>query len=71
MVLMRVQLVIRRFDLCWIWQHAFFVEIHHETFSTVILSLLVIQEGQLSVSGKRMRIGTYILLSLPRKSTVK
>ena len=34
-------------------QH-FFVEIDHEIFSTVILSLLLIQEGQLSVSGKRM-----------------
>ena len=26
----------------------------HEIFSTVILSLLLIQEGQLSVSGERM-----------------
>ena len=34
-------------------QHSF-VEIDHEIFSTVILSLPVIQEGQLSVSGKRM-----------------
>ena len=34
-------------------QHSF-VEIDHEMFSTVILSLLLIQEGQLSVSGKRM-----------------
>ena len=34
-------------------QH-FFVEIDHETFSTVILSLPLIQEGQLSVSGERM-----------------
>ena len=31
-----------------------FVEIDHEIFSMVILSLLVIPEGQLSVSGKRM-----------------
>ena len=31
-----------------------FVEIDHEIFSTVILSLLLIQEGQLSVPGKRM-----------------
>ena len=30
------------------------VEIDHEIFSTVILSLPRIQEGQLSVSGKRM-----------------
>ena len=34
-------------------QHSF-VEIDHEIFSTVILSHLLIQEGQLSVSGKRM-----------------
>ena len=34
-------------------QH-FFVEINHEIFSTVILSLPLIQEGQLSVSGERM-----------------
>ena len=35
------------------WQYSF-VEIDHEIFSTVILSLPLIQEGQLSVSGKRM-----------------
>ena len=35
------------------WQHSF-VEIDHEIFSTVILSLTLIQEGQLSVSGERM-----------------
>ena len=34
-------------------QHSL-VEIDHEIFSTVIPSLLLIQEGQLSVSGKRM-----------------
>ena len=34
-------------------QHSF-MEIDHEIFSTVILSLLLIQEGQLSVSGERM-----------------
>ena len=34
-------------------QHSF-VEIDHEIFSTVILSLLLIQEEQLSVSGERM-----------------
>ena len=34
-------------------QHSF-VEIDREIFSTVILSLLLIQEGQLSVSGERM-----------------
>ena len=31
-----------------------FVDIDHEIFSTVIRSLLLIQEGQLSVSGERM-----------------
>ena len=35
------------------WQHSF-VEIDHEIFSTVILSLPLIQEGQLLISGKRM-----------------
>ena len=35
------------------WQHSF-VEIDHEMFSMVILSPLLIQEGQLSVSGARM-----------------
>ena len=34
-------------------QHSF-VEIDHDIFSMVILSLLLIQEGQLLVSGKRM-----------------
>ena len=34
-------------------QHSY-VEIDHEIFSTVSLSLPLIQEGQLSVSGKRM-----------------
>ena len=34
-------------------QHSF-VEIDYEIFSTVILSLPLIQEGQLSVSGERM-----------------
>ena len=32
----------------------FFLEINHEIFSLVILSLLLIQEEHLSVSGKRM-----------------
>ena len=34
-------------------QHSF-METDHEMFSMVILSLLLIQEGQLSVSGERM-----------------
>ena len=41
------------FDPCRDRQHSF-VEIDHEIFSTVILSLPLIQEGQLSVSGERM-----------------
>ena len=35
------------------WQHSF-VQIDHEIFSMVILSLPLFQERQLSVSGKRM-----------------
>ena len=35
-------------------RHHSFVDIDHEIFSMVILSLLLIQEGQLSVSDKRM-----------------
>ena len=42
-------------------QHSF-VEIDHEMFSTVILSLQLIQEGQLSVSGERM--STILVYSL-------
>ena len=34
----------------------------HEIFSTVILSLTQIQEGQLSVSGERMCTSTSLLL---------
>ena len=41
------------FDPCWGRQHSF-AEIDHEIFSTVILSLPLIQEGQLSVSGEKM-----------------
>ena len=36
-------------------QHSF-VEIGHEIFSMVILSLPLVREGQLSVSGERMCI---------------
>ena len=39
------------------WQHPF-VEIDHEIFSMIILSIPLIQEGQLSVSGKRMCTNT-------------
>ena len=51
---MHIQLVIRRLRVRPPpgRQHSF-VETDHEIFSTVILSLLLIQEGQLSVSGKR------------------
>ena len=35
------------------WQHSF-LDIDHEMFSMVILSLLLIQEGQLSVSDETM-----------------
>ena len=35
-----------------------FMETDHEIFSTVILSLLLIQEGQLSVSGRRVCTST-------------
>ena len=48
----------------------FIAEIDHELFSTVILSVPLIQEGQLSVSGERMYTSTGSLLrglSLPRK----
>ena len=43
----------RRFNPRQGRQHSF-VEIDHEIFSMVILSLPLIQEGQLSVSGERM-----------------
>ena len=43
----------RGFHPCGGRQHSF-VEIDHEIFSTVTLSLPPIQEGQLSVSGERL-----------------
>ena len=43
----------RGFDPCRGRQHSF-LEIDHEIFSTVILSLALIQDEQLSVSGERM-----------------
>ena len=52
----------------------FFVEIDREIFSTIILSLPLIQEGQLSFSGERMCTNTgqpLKGLSLPRKSVVR
>ena len=52
---MHVRLVISRLRVQFLLgrQHSF-VKIDNEIFSTVILSLQLIQEGQLSVSGKRM-----------------
>ena len=48
----------------------FFVEIDHEIFSTVILSLPLVQEGLLAVSGERMCKILVKGLSLPSKSVV-
>ena len=72
---MRARLVIRRLLVRPLpgRQHSF-VEIRHELFSTIILSLPLIQEGQLSVSGERMctilvnRLEDY---SLPSKSVFR
>ena len=61
------------FDPCRVWQHSF-IEIDHELFFMVTLSLLLIQEGQLSVSGKRICTNTVQLpggLRLPRESVVR
>ena len=43
----------------------------YDIFSMVILSLLLIQEGQLSVSGKRMCIILVRRVILHRKSVVR
>ena len=52
---MRVRLEIRRLRArSPPGRHYSFVEIDHEIFSTAILSLPLIQERQLSVSGERM-----------------
>ena len=51
---MRVRLEIRSRVLPPPRSEHSFVEIDNETFSTLILSLPLIQEGQLSVSGERM-----------------
>ena len=45
------------FDPCQVWQHSF-VEINLEIYPTVILSLPLTQEGQLSDSGERMCTST-------------
>ena len=44
----------RRFDPCGVQQHSSLETDCEILFSTVILSLPLIQGGQLSVSGKRM-----------------
>ena len=55
------------FDLHLVRQQSF-KEIDHEIFSTFILSFLLIQEGQLSVSDETMCTNTLLRgLSLPRK----
>ena len=46
-----------RFDTCQGRQYSF-VEIDHEIFSMVILSIQLIQEGQLSVPGERICTNT-------------
>ena len=52
---MRIRLGIRRLQVRpALGQQNSFMEIDHEIFSTVILSLPLIQEGQLPVSGERM-----------------
>ena len=51
---MHVRLVIRRSRVDTPVRHHSFVEIDHEIFSLVILSLLLIQEGKLSVTCKRI-----------------
>ena len=71
---MHAPLVIRRLQVQPLpsRQHSF-VEIDHEIFSTSILSLQLIQEGQLSVSDERMctiLVKRLEDLSLPSKSVV-
>ena len=45
--------------------------IDYEIFSMVILSLMLIQEGQVSVSGERMCTTLVNRLNLPSKSVVR
>ena len=65
-----VRLVVKRSQVLSLSgpQHSF-IEIDHEIFSMVILSLLLIQEGQFSVSGERMHTNTWRTNSA-RKSVV-
>ena len=63
----------RRFNPSRGWQHSF-VKIDREILSVVILSLPLIQEGQLSVSGERMctiLVNRFRELSLPSKRVVR
>ena len=63
----------RGFNPCRGRQHSL-VKIDHEIFSTVILSVPLIQEGQLSVSGERMctiLVNHLRGLSLPSKCVVR
>ena len=46
-----------RSDHHWVRQHSF-IQIDNKIFSTVIFSLLLFQEGQLSVSGERICTST-------------
>ena len=48
------------FDPCQFWQYSF-VGINHEIFSAFTVPLLLIKEGQLSVSGKRINLHKYWL----------
>ena len=53
----RLGLILALFDPHRVLQHSF-MEIDHEIISMVILSLPIIQEGQLSVSNERMCTST-------------
>ena len=56
------------FQPCRVWQHSF-IEIDHEIFSVVVLSHLLIQEEQLSVSGKN-NVHKYRLTQSSRKRRI-
>ena len=48
----------KRYEYSFRVQQHSFVEIGHEIYSIVILSIQLIQEGQLSVSGESMSTST-------------
>ena len=57
----------------WVWQHSF-MEVDHGIISKAILSIMLIQVGQLSVTGERMCTKYWLrnrLGSLPRNSVVR